>query len=146
MDDQRRGVAGEVVLLDQHHAKAAARRVAGDAGAVDAAADDEQVVPASPSSSLLKAASARAASCQMFEPMNAQLFASENKRQPATDSDAAATWSFTSAASQRSRDGGRRRLVREQRVHLLDRAEPHHRVAAELGVVGGEEHLRASWR
>ena len=40
----RRGVAGEVVALDQQHFQAVERRLAGDRAAVDAAADDEQVV------------------------------------------------------------------------------------------------------
>ena len=40
----RRGVRGEIVLLDQQHLEAAAGGVARDAGAVDAAADDGEVV------------------------------------------------------------------------------------------------------
>jgi len=40
---RRRGVRGEVVALDQHHAPAAPGEVARDAAAVDAAADDEDV-------------------------------------------------------------------------------------------------------
>ena len=38
-----RRAGGEIVLLDQEHAKPAAGRVAGDAGAVDAAAHNGEI-------------------------------------------------------------------------------------------------------